>query len=97
MPAAVAVAGGVLTFPEGVNALRKPSCRRYRLEPFGHGFITPTLFVPLPVKYRLHFGPTMRYRGQPTAETVARNVAQVRNILQELLQQGVRRRRTTFF
>jgi len=41
--------------------------------------LTPTLFVPAPTKYRIHFGAPLRFRGAPTAEVVARHVASVRS------------------
>jgi 1-acyl-sn-glycerol-3-phosphate acyltransferase len=131
--------GAVLTFPEGVEALRRPFRERYRLRPFGHGFmhvaiatgapivpvavigaeeeapllgnprwlarllrtpvapLAPTLFVPLPVRYRLHFGAPMHFHGPATPEVVARQVAVVRSTLQDLVRQGLAARRHVFF
>jgi len=131
--------GAVLTFPEGVEALRRPFRERYRLCPFGHGFmhvamatgapilpvavvgaeeeapllgnprwlarllrtpvapLTPTVVLPLPVKYRLHFGAPMRFRGPAAADQLARSVATVRAALQELLRDGLAMRRHVFF
>jgi 1-acyl-sn-glycerol-3-phosphate acyltransferase len=133
-------AGGVvLTFPEGVNALRRPFRERYRLRNFGQGFmhvalatgvpivpvaivgaeeeapilanprwlarllrtpvapLSPTLFVPLPVKYRLHFGSPLRFRGPAAPDTVARHIATVRGSVQDLIRQGLTMRRHVFF
>jgi 1-acyl-sn-glycerol-3-phosphate acyltransferase len=133
-------AGGVvLTFPEGVEALRRPFRERYQLRSFRHGFmhvalatgapivpvavigaeeeapilgnprwlarllgtpvapLSPTLFVPLPAKYRLHFGPPLRFRGPAGPDTVARHVATVRGSLQELIRHGLAMRRHVFF
>jgi 1-acyl-sn-glycerol-3-phosphate acyltransferase len=131
--------GTVLTFPEGVKALQRRFRDRYRLRPFGHGFmhvamtagapivpvavvgaeeeapllanpswlarrlgthtapLTPTIVMPLPVKYRLHFGAPMRFRGPATPDAVARNAGQVRDALQGLLRDGLGRRRHLFF
>src|SRR3989454_7427269 len=117
----------VLTFPEGVRALEKPFRERYRLRPFGHGFVhvalaartpivpvavigaeeeapllanprwlarllrtptaplTPTLFVPFAVKYRIYFGAPLRFGGPAVPQLVARNVDRVRMALQELI------------
>jgi 1-acyl-sn-glycerol-3-phosphate acyltransferase len=129
----------VLTFPEGVQALRRRFGQRYRLAPFGHGFmhvalatgvpivpvavvgaeeeapllanpswlaralgtpvapLTATVVVPLPVKYRIHFGAPLRFRGPATPEVVARHVATARTALQDLIDQGLARRRHVFF
>lgn len=59
--------------------------------------ITPTIVFPLPVKYRIHFGTPLRFKGPATAETVTRHVATVRNTLQELVRSGLALRRHVFF
>jgi 1-acyl-sn-glycerol-3-phosphate acyltransferase len=59
--------------------------------------LTPTLFLPLPAKYRLHFGPPLRFEGAATAERVARSVAQVRGALEGLMAKGLAERRRVFF
>ena len=129
----------VLTFPEGVRALRRPFAERYRLVQFGHGFmhvalatgvpivpvavvgaeeeaplvlnpswlaralrtpvapLSPTVVVPLPVKYRIHFGAPLRFRGPATPDVVARHVATTRAALQALVDEGLARRRHVFF
>lgn len=131
--------GTVLTFPEGVRALRRRFAHRYQLADFGHGFahvaletgapivpvavigaeeeapllanprwlarllgtpvapLTPTLFVPLPVKYRLHFGAPIWCRGAVTRENVARQVDIVHRSLQDLIDRGVAQRPHVFF
>jgi 1-acyl-sn-glycerol-3-phosphate acyltransferase len=59
--------------------------------------LTPTLFVPLPVKYRIHFGTPLRLTGPPLPHIVARHVETVRAALQELIQGGLAARRHVFF
>jgi 1-acyl-sn-glycerol-3-phosphate acyltransferase len=59
--------------------------------------ITPTIVFPLPVKYRIHFGTPLRFRGPATPEGVARHVGTVRAALQELIQHGLMMRRHVFF
>jgi len=59
--------------------------------------LTPTLVLPLPVKYRIHFGPALRFKGPATPEIVARHVATVRNTLQDLVRNGLAMRRHVFF
>ena len=129
----------VLTFPEGVKALRRPFRQRYCLAHFGSGFmhvalatgapivpvavigaeeeapmlanprwlarlvgtpvapLTPTVVLPLPVKYRIHFGAPMRFRGPGTPEVIGRHVATVRATLQDLIRRGLVMRRHVFF
>lgn len=128
----------VLTFPEGTRALAKPFRARYRLAPFGSGFvhvamttgapivpvavigseeeapllanprwlarllgtpvapITPTLVLPLPVKYRLHFGPALYFSAAPTLERVAHGVEQVQRMLEQLIHEGLATRPRVF-
>ncbi len=59
--------------------------------------LTPTLVVPLPVKYRIHFGAPLRFRGPAAPDAVARQVAEVRAAVQELIRRGLRMRRHVFF
>ncbi|HJQ85389.1 MAG TPA: lysophospholipid acyltransferase family protein [Candidatus Binatia bacterium] len=59
--------------------------------------LTPTVVVPLPAKYRIHFGAPLRFRGPASAELVARHVAVVRNALQDLVREGLAMRGHVFF
>jgi 1-acyl-sn-glycerol-3-phosphate acyltransferase len=59
--------------------------------------LAPTLILPLPAKYRIHFGLPLRFRGPATADAVARHVAEVRATLQHLIHLGLRARRHIFF
>jgi 1-acyl-sn-glycerol-3-phosphate acyltransferase len=59
--------------------------------------ITPTVVLPLPVRYRLHFGSPLRLSGPTTPERVVRNVELVRGALTELIQQGLAAREHVFF
>ena len=67
--------------------------------------ITPTFpwlgplgLLPLPVKYRLHFGEPLAFEGDPTEEDAAieSRVAVVRHAIGELLARGLRERRGVF-
>jgi 1-acyl-sn-glycerol-3-phosphate acyltransferase len=59
--------------------------------------LTPTLVVPLPVKYRLHFGSPIWCHGAPTRENVARHVASARGALAALIHGGLAARSHVFF
>lgn len=59
--------------------------------------LTPTLFVPLPVRYRIHFGTPLRLSGPATAERVSRETARVRQAVIELVEQGLAARQHIFF
>ena len=50
--------------------------------------LTPTLFVPLPVRYRIYFGSPMRLSGPATAERAAYGTARVRAAIEQLIKQG---------
>jgi len=60
--------------------------------------ITPTLF-PLPVKYRLHFGEPMDFKGHSDEEDrkVELKVKTVRSALQALIHRGLRQRGHVFW
>ena len=60
--------------------------------------ITPTLF-PLPVKYRLHFGEPMFFKGEGDEEErkVELKVKSVRSALQALIHRGLRQRKHVFW
>jgi len=59
--------------------------------------LSPTLALPLPVKYRIHFGLPMCFEGPTSPERVSRNVAEVQEALQGLVEHGLSRRRHVFF
>jgi 1-acyl-sn-glycerol-3-phosphate acyltransferase len=131
--------GAVLAFPEGIKALHRTYRERYRVLPFGHGFVhaalaakapivpvavigaeeeaptvanpswlrrmlgtptaglSPTLFVPLPVRYRLHFGDPFRPDGPATDSNVADQVEHLRGTLQSLVDRGRAERSHVFY
>jgi 1-acyl-sn-glycerol-3-phosphate acyltransferase len=59
--------------------------------------ITPTLVLPLPVRYRLHFGEPIRLLGAPTPAVIATGVRTVRSALERLLADGRAARRRIFW
>jgi 1-acyl-sn-glycerol-3-phosphate acyltransferase len=59
--------------------------------------ITPTIIVPLPVRYRIHFGAPIRLTGPATSERVAQNAERVRQTLSELVRSGLAARPHIFF
>jgi 1-acyl-sn-glycerol-3-phosphate acyltransferase len=129
----------VLAFPEGMKALHRSFKERYKVLPFGHGFvhaalaadapivpvavigaeeeaptlanpswlrralgtptagISPTLFVPLPVRYRLHFGQAYRPTGPATEANVAAHVEHLHRTLQSMVDRGRADRSHVFY
>lgn len=59
--------------------------------------ITPTLVVPLPVRYRIYFGEPIRLAGPLTAATVSTGVTTVRDALTKLIADGLAARRHVFW
>lgn len=61
-------------------------------------FLGPAGFLPLPVKFRLHFGAPMRFEGDPSDEdeVIEAKVEEVRSAIRELIECGLRERRTWF-
>jgi 1-acyl-sn-glycerol-3-phosphate acyltransferase len=58
----------------------------------------PAGFIPLPVKYRLHFGEPLRFEGDPTEEDalVEKKVEVVKDAIRELVAQARAERKTWF-
>ena len=59
--------------------------------------ITPSVGVPLPVRYRVHFGAPLWLHGAPTPDRVGRETERVRGALAGLIQQGLAARPHVFF
>lgn len=55
-------------------------------------------FLPLPVKFRLHFGEPMRFEGEPSDEdaVVETRVERVKTAIRGLIREGLAKRRTWF-
>jgi 1-acyl-sn-glycerol-3-phosphate acyltransferase len=135
----------LLVFPEGVKGISKTFDQRYKLAPFGQGFmrlaletqtpivpvavigseeqyptvaqlkgvarvlgmpslpIIPQLFVgmlmPLPTKYRLHFGEPMYFTGDPDDEdaVIDEKVWSVQATVQSMLNRGLKERKAIFW
>jgi len=62
-------------------------------------WLGPLGILPLPVKYRLHFGKPMYFSGDPEAEdeVVGEKVKQVRRTLQRMLRDGLKARKNVFW
>jgi 1-acyl-sn-glycerol-3-phosphate acyltransferase len=59
--------------------------------------ITPTMLMPLPVRYRLHFGTPIHLDGPSTPERAAHAAEHVRDALQALVNKGLDARPHIFF
>ena len=55
--------------------------------------------VPLPVRYHIYFGEPMEFRGNPNDEdeVIVKKVEQVKTRIHEMIQRGLRQRRSVFF
>lgn len=62
-------------------------------------FFVPGLQLPLPTKYRIHFGEPMRFSGDPDDDDaiVDEKVAVVKATIQSMLNRGIKERRSIFF
>ena len=60
--------------------------------------ITPLGLLPLPTRYRIHFGKPLRFRGDPNAEDalILRRVNKVKDTIQHMLEEGLREREHIF-
>jgi 1-acyl-sn-glycerol-3-phosphate acyltransferase len=135
----------LLVFPEGVKGISKTFEHRYKLAPFGQGFmrlaletkspivpvavigseeqypsvaklqglaktlglpslpIIPQLFLgmwmPLPTKYRLHFGEPIYFTGDPDDEdaVIDEKVWVVQATIQSMLNRGLKERKAIFW
>jgi hypothetical protein len=60
--------------------------------------LTPTLFIPLPVKYRIYFGEPMYFEGDFDDEDriIREKVERVTGAIEALLQRGLRERSGIF-
>lgn len=138
----------ILVFPEGARGSGKPFQERYRLRPFGRGFMRlalqtgtpivpvavigaeesiisvynwkglarllrmpyapvspllpllgPLAYLPLPVKFHVYFGQPMHFSGPFDDEDVVieQKVAVVQNQVQQMIDEGLRARKSLFF
>jgi 1-acyl-sn-glycerol-3-phosphate acyltransferase len=62
-------------------------------------WLGPLGILPLPVKYRIHFGKPMHFSGDPEAEdeVVGEKVKQVRRTIQRMLRDGLKARKNVFW
>ena len=73
------------------------ACRRSRSRPT-FPWLGPLGLLPLPVKYRIHFGEPLHFEGDPTDEdgVIEEKVDRVKAAITALLEQGRRERRGVF-
>jgi 1-acyl-sn-glycerol-3-phosphate acyltransferase len=80
----------------------KPLARALNMPAFP---VSPTFFIPLiglmplPVKYRIHFGAPLHFEGDPDEDetVVGARVLQVKDAIEDLIQEGLAARKGIFF
>ena len=80
----------------------KPLARALNMPAFP---LSPTFFIPLiglmplPVKYRIHFGAPLHFKGDPDEDetVVGARVLQVKDAIEDLIQEGLAARKGIFF
>lgn len=80
----------------------KPLARALNMPAFP---LSPTFFIPLiglmplPVKYRIHFGAPLHFKGDPDEDetVVGARVLQVKDAIEDLIQEGLATRKGIFF
>ena len=94
----VAVIGGEEQYPSLANL--RPLAKLLGMPAFP---IIPQAFVgmllPLPTRYRLHFGEPMHFTGDPDDDdaVIEQKVAEVKQTIQSMIHRGLRERRSVFF
>lgn len=83
----VAVIGSEEEAPLLFNARRLARILRTPVAP-----ITPTIVVPLPVRYRLYFGKPLYFNGPNTPSGIRDGVNRVRSSMESLIRRGLRER-----
>jgi hypothetical protein len=60
--------------------------------------LIPGGFLPLPTRYRIHFGEPMMFQGDPDDEdaVMEEKVAKVRGTVQSMINRGLKERRSIF-
>lgn len=90
--------------PVGVVGAEEQAPALANLEGLGRAFgapalpISPTLLLPLPVRYHIHFGPPMRFDGQGNEdeEFVRRRIDEVKGAIRRLIDRGLATRPGVF-
>ena len=56
-------------------------------------------FFPLPTRYHIYFGEPMEFRGNPNDEdeVIVKKVEQVKGRIHDMIQRGLKQRRSIFF
>jgi 1-acyl-sn-glycerol-3-phosphate acyltransferase len=83
----VAVIGSEEEAPLLFNARRLARIVRTPVAP-----ITPTIVVPLPVRYRLYFGTPLYFDGSATPSRIREGVNRVRSSIESLIRRGLKQR-----
>ena len=97
----VAVIGAEEQFPALYNAKKLAKLLKAPSFPITPTFpwLLPAGLLPYPTKYRIHFGKPMKFSGSPNeVDRVMRlKVGKVKQVLQEMLNEGVKQRKAIFW
>jgi 1-acyl-sn-glycerol-3-phosphate acyltransferase len=95
----VAVVGGEEQYINLGNSKRLAKLFRMPVFPVIPQWLVPGGQLPLPTKYRIYFGEPLRFEGDPDDEDaiIGAHVQQVRTTIQQMIDQGLKKRRGIFW
>jgi len=95
----IAVVGGEEQYINVGNARRLAKLLQMPTFPVVPQWFVPGFQLPLPTKYRIHFGEPLHFTGDPDDEdaVIDKKVAIVRSTIQSMVNRGLKQRKGIFF